>query len=200
MVDDRELLGYPERVGDREDDGHRPEADPLGLLSHDRAGDRLRRRQAEVSTEVVLCGEVVVEAQRVRELQLGDELLEAVLDRHRPLVGDVVEVGEVHVARGAAVCWPSPVRRSPAPHWPCRPCPCRGIPRGGRRRRSFLLRFRSWVVRLSIGGVRAFFSPNGHRGAVEAAPGLEGTHRREPAAPPRRACGPPRWPWWPRRS
>ena len=96
LVDDGDLLGKPQRMIERHDIAHRPDAQPLGA----RAGaDRIkarRRHPAFVGTEMMLDAERMVEAELVAQCKLAPELLVTRVRRHAGLRPDVGEMGKFH--------------------------------------------------------------------------------------------------------
>src|ERR1700689_4245592 len=82
LIDDGDLLGKAERMIERHDIAHRPDAQPFGA----RAGaDRVkarRRHPALVGAEMMLDAERMVEAERIAQSKLAPELLIARVRRH----------------------------------------------------------------------------------------------------------------------
>src|SRR5580692_8649581 len=98
LIDDGDLLGEPQRMIERHDIAHRPDAQPPGT----RAGaDRVkarRRHPALVRAEMMLDAERMVEAEVVAQSELAPELFVALMRRHAGLGPDVGEMRKLHGA------------------------------------------------------------------------------------------------------
>jgi hypothetical protein len=101
LIDNGNFLGEAERMIERHDVAHRPDAQALGA----RAGaDRIkarRRHPALVGPEMMLDAERLVEAEFVAQCELAPKLLIARVRRHPGLGPDVGEVGEFHGSKRA---------------------------------------------------------------------------------------------------
>ena len=96
LIDDRNLLGKPQRMIERNDVAHRP--DPHAFGTHAGAdGVKARRRHpAFVGAEVMLDAKGMIEAELVAQLQLTPQLFVALMRRHARLGPDVRKMREFH--------------------------------------------------------------------------------------------------------
>src|SRR5580692_9321993 len=115
LIDDGDFFRQPQRMIERDDIAHRPNAQPLSA----RAGaDRIkarRRHPAFVGPEMMLDAERIIEAELVARGQFAPQLLVTLMRRHPGLGPDVGEVREFHGAGFAALskfvklaCQPQP--------------------------------------------------------------------------------------------
>ena len=96
LIDDGDFLGEPQRMIERHDVAHRPDAQPLGARAGADRVERRRRHPAFVGPEMMLDAERVVEAELVAQLQFAPQLLVALVRRHSGLGPDVGEMRELH--------------------------------------------------------------------------------------------------------
>ena len=96
LVGDGDLLDQPQRMIERDDHAHRPDAQTLGALGRGNRKQVRRRHPAFFRTEMMLDAEPVIESQRVAELELTPKLLVALMRRHAVLAPDMGEMRELH--------------------------------------------------------------------------------------------------------
>ncbi len=96
LIDDRDLFGEAQRMIERHDIAHRPDAQPLGpRAGADRVKAR-RRHPAFVGPEMMLDAKRIIEAEPVAQFELAPQLLITLMRRHAGLGPDVGEVREFH--------------------------------------------------------------------------------------------------------
>src|ERR1700722_5432206 len=103
LIDDRNLFGEPQRMIERHDVTHRPDAHPFGARAGADGIEARRRHPALVGTEMMLDAERMIEPDLVAQFQLAPELLVALMRRHAGLGPDMGKVREFHEATAGSI-------------------------------------------------------------------------------------------------